>query len=208
MTNRILPTKLYIPQPRNNLVSRPRLLNRLNAGLDGKLTLVSAPAGYGKSTLLAEWVRQSGLSTAWFSLDTSDNDPLRFWGYFVAALRNIPFLGSAQIGELLLELLRASPTPEHETLFGELITDLAAIPQQFVLVLDDFHTVTDPQILDGLFFLLENLTRISSGIHLVIACRSDPPWPLARLRVRGQIGELRASDLRFTQDEASQRVQR
>ena len=203
MTDPILPTKLFIPQPRLNLVPRPRLLNCLDAALGGKLTLVSAPAGYGKTTLLAEWVQQVKIPVKWLSLDPGDNDPPRFWRYFVAALQSIELLEPLKIGESLLRLLKSSPLPEHEQLLGGLIAEIAAVPERYTLILDDFHLVTNVQILDGLFYILENLPPGSFGLHLILSCRSDPPWPLARLRVQNQITELRASDLRFTPEEAT-----
>ncbi len=199
----IFTTKLFIPQSRGGAVSRPRLLERLKAGLAGRLTLVSAPAGYGKSTLLSEWVRQAGIPAAWLSLDPADNDPTRFWAHFVATLRMIPPLRESQVGENLLGLLQASPMPERESLLGILVTEIAVFPGRFILILDDFHTVTESQIQDGLFYLLESLPSGLSGMHLVISSRSDPPWPLARLRVNREITEVRARDLRFTPGEAA-----
>lgn len=198
-----LPTKLFRPVPRESLVSRARLLQRLEGGLTRKLTLISAPAGYGKSTLLSEWAQQTQLPLAWLSLDAGDNDPNRFWGHFVSAIRMIPLFGELQAGEKLLEQLGVGEIVERETLVGGLISQLAKIPESFVLVLDDMHQVTEAQILNGLFYLLEGLPAGVSGMHLILSTRSDPPWPLARLRVRNQIAELRASDLRFNPEEAA-----
>jgi LuxR family maltose regulon positive regulatory protein len=203
MTSRILPTKFFIPTPRSNLVLRKQLLARIQAGLGGKLTLVSAPAGYGKSTLLAEWAHQSDLPVAWFSLDASENDPIRFWEYFVAALRTIPFLGEAQLGENLLASLQISPNPEYEILLEQLVAEISSITMRFALILDDFHVVTEPQIQDGLYHLLESLPAGSSGMHLIVSGRSDPPWPLARMRVHGEMNEVRLMDLRFSEEETS-----
>jgi LuxR family maltose regulon positive regulatory protein len=200
----ILPTKFYTPARRSNLVGRPRLLERLEAGTAGKLTLVSAPAGYGKSTLLSEWVQQTKIPVAWLSLDEGDNDPVRFWAYFVSALQRIKTLDGSWDSEPLLDLLQAAPIPEGEAFLTELLTRIASIHQRFILILDDYHAVTETQIQDGLIHLLEGLPSGLSGLHLVISSRSDPPWPLARLRVREELSEVRAQDLRFTQDEADQ----
>lgn len=203
VTTQILTTKLFAPFPRPNMVSRPRLLNALQLGSDSKLTLISAPAGYGKSTLLSEWVHQNEIPVGWLSLDSGDNDPVRFWDYFVAALQTIQILEKYKVGENLLRFLLGSPVPDHRSFIEGLISDVAAIPEQFFLVLDDFHTITEPQIRDGLFHLLETLPLGFSGFHLIISSRSDPPWPLARLRVRGELSEVRSKDLRFSREEAA-----
>ena len=204
MTSQILPTKFFIPTPRSSLVLRKQLLARIQAGLSGKLTLVSAPAGYGKSTLLAEWARQSNIPVAWLSLDKSENDPTRFWEYFVAALKTLPCLGDRQIGENLTALLQISPISEQEAFFEKLVSEITSIPRRFVLILDDFHVVTEPQIQDSLYHMLENLPAGSSGMHLIISGRSDPPWPLARMRLHGEMNEVRLGDLRFSEEETSQ----
>ena len=203
MTFQILPTKLYIPPWHPNLVPRSSLLLRLEAGTAGKLTLISAPAGYGKSTLLAEWIHQTKIPVAWLSLDGNDNDPERFWAYFLAALNKaqIPHISHAAAN--LLDSLQSAPLQNYEFLFDSLISTIAAAQGRFVLILDDFHTITGQQILDGLFYLLENLPTGQTGLHLVISSRSDPPWPLARFRIRGELNELRSRDLRFTSQEVT-----
>ena len=186
------------------MVTRPRLYKQLDAGLSGILILVSAPAGYGKSTLLSEWTRHAGLPTAWFSLDSGDNDPVRFWSHFVAALQSIPGFHNVQLGEEVETLLAEIQSQGDEALIDILVTEISAIPNPFLLVLDDLHLVTEVEILDGLYLLLEHLPLGMSGMHLAISTRGDPPWPLARLRVRGQITEIRARDLCFSLDEAAQ----
>jgi len=208
MATPLLTTKLYIPPVRPELVSRPRLIERLNAGLHRKLTLISAPAGFGKTTLLSEWIYRRGgmtppLPVAWLSLDQGDNDPARFLAYLIGALQTI----HAGTGETALAMLRSSQPPPIESLLTGLINEIAETPgtgdpsgRLFALVLDDFHVITDQQVHDGVTFLLDNLPP---QMHLVLSGRADPPWPLARLRARGEMTELRASDLRFTLDEAA-----
>jgi LuxR family maltose regulon positive regulatory protein len=209
----LLQTKLHIPLVRPDpatglrarLVSRPRLIGRLNVGLHCKLTLISAPAGFGKTTLVAEWVRnlsEAGMvdGIAWLSLDEDDNDLARFLVYVVASLSKI----EANIGKGVLNQLRASPPPVEEILTF-LINVIATMPGQIVLVLDDYHLIEDQAIHDALGFLLARLPR---QMHLVIATREDPPLPLARLRARGQLTELRATDLRFTPSEAAEFLNR
>ncbi len=196
MTDTLLTTKLQIPLVRSELVSRPRLLERLNAGLHCKLTLVSAPAGHGKTTLLSEWARQSSLPVAWLSLDAGDNDPARFWGYLIAALQSI----HSGVGEPALAALQPPHPPAVEGLLGSLVNQIAQLPDRTVLVLDDYHLITDGRVNDGLTFLLDNLPP---QMHLIVSSRADPPWPLARLRAGRQMIELRTDDLRFTSEEAT-----
>jgi LuxR family maltose regulon positive regulatory protein len=214
----LLVTKLYIPQASPNLVPRPRLIERMNEGMQRKLTLVSAPAGFGKTTLIAEWLKvrlesgdsrlegdeysQSPVSNypsakvGWISLDEGDNDPARFWAYFMAALETL----QTGIDEGTLDLLQSSSRPPIETVLTTLINAVATLPDSFALVLDDYHVIESQSIHDAITFLLDHLPP---QMHLVIACRSDPPLPLPRLRARGQLVELRAADLRFTPDEAA-----
>jgi LuxR family transcriptional regulator, maltose regulon positive regulatory protein len=203
----LLETKLHTPVFRPEGVMRPRLLERLdagwgwNGGAGCKLTLISAPAGFGKTTLLAEWVhRLSEAGTAdgiaWLSLDEDDNDLARFLVYVVATLSKI----EARIGKGVLNQLRTSPPPTEEILTF-LINILATLPGRIVLVLDDYHLIEDQAIHDALAFLLARLPR---QVHLVISTREDPYLPLARLRARGELTELRASDLRFTSSEAAE----
>ena len=192
----ILATKLYIPPPRTTLVHRPRLIARLNAGLDRKLTLISAPAGFGKTTLLSDWLNACERPAAWLSLDAGDSDPTRFLSYVIAALRTF---GDA-IGTDALEMLTSGGAPSRDAPLTTLLNDIATIANPFLLVLDDYHAVEDPAIDTVLAFLLDHLPR---QMHLVIATREDPHIPLARLRARDQLTELRIKDLRFTPEEAA-----
>lgn len=196
MPTPILVTKLYIPPPRPNVVLRPRLIERLDEGLHRKLTLISAPAGFGKTTLVSEWVAACKRPTAWLSLDEGDNDPTRFLAYFVAALQTIAAkLGSGAAGGL------ASPQPlPTEAILTALLNDIAAAPGHFIFVLDDYHQIDAKPIDTALAFLIE---RLPPQMHVVITTREDPRLPLARLRARDQLTELRAADLRFTLSETA-----
>ncbi len=196
MSTPILATKLYIPPPRPNVVLRPRLIARLNEGLHGRLTLISAPAGFGKTTLLSEWIAGRKWPVAWLSLDESDNDLSQFLTYLVAALQTI----DNHMGAGMLSILQ-SPQPLPAELFlTSLINAVAEAPQQFILLLDDYHRIEARPIHNALTFLLDHLPP---QMHLAIASRSDPPLPLARLRGQRRLTELRAADLRFTPDEAA-----
>ncbi len=192
----ILATKLYIPQPRPEVVLRPRLIKRLNEGLNRRLTLICAPAGFGKTTLVSEWVAGCECSVAWLSLDEGDSDPTRFLAYLVAALQTI----AADIGEGALSVFQSPQPPPTESVLTALLNEINAIPDDFVLVLDDYHVIDARAVDDALAFLLDHQPP---RMHLVIATREDPHLPLARLRVRGQSTELRAADLRFTPSEAA-----
>ncbi|MDJ0756395.1 MAG: tetratricopeptide repeat protein [Ardenticatenaceae bacterium] len=225
LSSPILTTKLYIPSPR--AVPRPRLIEHLNAGLHRKLTVISAPAGFGKTTLASEWVngltkneirdgkheirngenltkaslgknRQSKIENrvAWLSLDKRDNDLGRFLTYLVAALQT----ADPQIGQSALALHQSSQPPPIESILTVLLNDMSAIEGNVVLVLDDYHVIEEPAAHDALTFLLEHWP---SQMHLAITTREEPPLPLARMRVRGQLTEVRGPDLRFTLDEAA-----
>ena len=194
----LLATKLHVPGPRPDLVPRPQLAERLDEGLARGLMLVCAPAGYGKTVLLADWVRRSRQPAAWLSLDAGDNDPARFWRHCVAALEQVRPGLAGRVGPLL-----GPPAPSsYEGLATALINELAAGPDagQALLVLDDYHLIDSGAVHSSLGFLLEHRPP---GLHLVLASRSDPPLALARLRGRGQLAELRAAELRFTADEAA-----
>jgi len=205
MTIPLLATKLYVPVVRSGLVSRPRLIERLCEGLDRQLTLVSAPAGSGKTTLLAEWVSglranalretEQGIRTAWLSVDEDDNEPTRFWTYLLAALR----AADEGLGAHAAQMLQTPGAPAAVPLLTSLLNDLAALPYRVVLVLDDFHVIAGQSILDGIAFLLEHQPR---QLHLVLSTRTDPPLPIARLRARGLLTEVRGAELAFTVDEA------
>jgi LuxR family maltose regulon positive regulatory protein len=209
MATPLLTTKLYIPPVRPELVSRPHLIEQLNAGLDGKLTLISAPAGFGKTTLLSEWAAGCGRPVAWVSLDEGDNDPARFLAYSVGALQTLVLSQvegiEASVGEGVLSAFQTPQPSPMETVLTLLINEVAATPDPFALVLDDYHVIEAEAIHDALAFLLDHLP---SQMHLVIATRADPPLPMARLRGRGQVTELRQTDLRFTLDEAAEFLNR
>jgi LuxR family maltose regulon positive regulatory protein len=193
----ILATKLYIPPPQPRVVLHPRLIERLNEGLHRKLTLISAPAGFGKTTLLSECLAGCERPSAWLSLDEGDNDPTRFVAYLVAALQTI----AADIGEGVLGVLQSPQPPPTELVLTNLLNEIATVPDDFVLVLDDYHAIDAKPVDDALAFLIEHLPP---RMHLLIATREDPQLPLARLRARGQLSELRAADLRFTASEAAE----
>jgi LuxR family maltose regulon positive regulatory protein len=198
----LLETKFYVPRPRRDLVPRPRLSERLDRGTASKLMLVSAPAGFGKTTLLSEWLAAEPAGpagerlAAWLSLDRGDNDPVSFWTYVIAALRTV----ISGIGESALALLRAAQSPPIETVLTALLNDLGTIAGDIVLVLDDYHVIDASDVQDGMTFLLDHLPP---WLHVVIGGRTDPALPLARLRARGELVEIRAAELRFTPDEAA-----
>src|SRR5580700_2566734 len=198
----LLETKFYVPRSRRDLVPRPRLAERLDRGTALKLVLVSAPAGFGKTTLLTEWLAAGPAGpaderrAAWLSLDRADNDPASFWTYVVAALRT----AAPGVGESALALLQAPQPPPIETVLTALLNDLGALAGDIVLVLDDYHVVDASDVQDGMAFLLDHL---SPWLHVVIASRADPALPLARWRARGELAEIRAAELRFTPDEAA-----
>src|SRR5579859_7467608 len=191
----ILATKLYMPRLRPNVVSRPRLLERLNEGLHRKLTLISAPAGFGKTTLLSEWTLGLGRPVAWLSLDEGDNDPTRFLAYLIAALQTI----APRLGQGVLGALQSPQPPPPDSILTTLLNELTTLPDQIVLVLDDYHLIEAQAVDQALTFLVEHLPP---QMHLVIVTREDPHLPLARLRARDHVTELRAADLRFTASES------
>ena len=221
----ILATKLYIPPPRPKVVLRPRLLERLNEGFHRKLTLISAPAGFGKTTLVSEWIEDCrsknadrGLNTSkpilsrnqqseinnpqfcWLSLDEEDNDPVRFLIYLITALQKI----AANIGVGVLAVLQSPRPPPAESILTALLNEITTLTDNFILILEDFHLIDSQPIDQVLTFLLEHLPP---QMHLVITTREDPNLPLARLRARDQLTELRAADLRFTPAEAAEFLQ-
>jgi LuxR family maltose regulon positive regulatory protein len=222
----LLTTKLYVPPPRTNLVARPRLVQRLQTGLAGKLTLIAAPAGFGKTTLVSEWIADcrptlskaeglqiadytkqdlrlrpllsnlQSLGIAWVSLDAEDNDATRFWSYVIAGFQSI----APTVGATALVLLQSLQPPSAEVILTTLLNDLSVLAAEVVLVLDDYHLIETPAIHNALAFLLDHLPPY---LHLIISTRVDPPLPLTRLRARGDLTELRAADLCFTADEAA-----
>src|SRR5579863_5838771 len=197
MPTPMLATKLYIPPLRPDVVSRTRLIKRLNEGLNRKLILISAPAGFGKTTLVSEWLANCGRPAAWLSLDEEDNDPTRFLTYLAAALRTI----AANIGDGGSGMLQSPQPPPPEAILTALLNDISTISDHFVLVFDDYHVIDARPVDHALTFLLDHLPP---HMHLVIATREDPPLPLARLRAGGQLTELRVTDLRFTPSEATE----
>jgi LuxR family maltose regulon positive regulatory protein len=195
----LLETKLYVPRLRRGLVARPRLIERMDRGAESKLTLISAPPGFGKTTLLAEWLVAAppdGRSVAWLSLDPADNEAAPFWTYLVAALQAV----APGVGATAPSLLQGPQPPPIETVLASVLNELGAVPIDVVLVLDDYHVIDAHYINDGMAFLVEHLPP---QIHLVIITRADPALPLARLRARGELVEIRAADLRFTPAEAA-----
>ncbi|MFD0578272.1 LuxR C-terminal-related transcriptional regulator [Dactylosporangium darangshiense] len=197
MTSPLVETKLFVPRPRRELVDRPRLGERLARGLRGRVTLVSAPAGFGKTTLLSGWLDRNHArrGVAWVSLDESDARPEVFWAYVIAALQRVV----PQLGAGVVPLLQGA-APPIETVLATVVNELSVVPHDVDLVLDDYHLVDGAGVQAGMGFLVEHLPP---QVHLVISTRADPGLPLARLRARGDLVEVRAADLRFTGDEAA-----
>ena len=185
MPTALLETKLHVPRPRRGLVPRSRLSERLDRGTTSKLILVSAPAGFGKTTLLADWLAAATNegSAAWLSLDQGDNDPASFWTYVIAAVRTVaPGVGASELAHL-----QAPQPPPIQMVLTTLLNDLGAISNDVVLVLDDYHVIDAPDVQDGMAFLLDHLPP---QVHLVISSRADPALPLARLRGRANSSRL------------------
>ena len=203
MTAPVLTTKLHIPAARPEWVPRPRLIQRLNQGLrrGHRLTLISAPAGFGKTTLLSDWIARHEGPAAWLSLDDQDNEAIRFWTHLVAAHQRI----RGDLGQETLGLLQTSPPPPAESIVSALINEIASLASvpptaDIILVLDEYHLISSARIHEGIAFLLEHQPP---NLHLVISTRADPSLPVFRLRARGQLTELRSDDLRFTTDETA-----
>ena len=194
----LLETKLYVPSTHSALVPRPRLSNRLCLQDSQKLTLVAAPAGFGKTTLLAARITEAGFGgrAAWVSLDPSENEPRLFWAYVITALQRT----NGVLGANAFALLHSSRQPDIDAVVATLINEITAADTDFVLVLDDYHVIDEPSIHASVTFLLD---RLPPRMHVMIASRSEPPLGLPRLRARGELTELRPDDLRFTLDEAS-----
>jgi LuxR family maltose regulon positive regulatory protein len=205
MSTPILATKLFIPPTGKSLVVRPRLLEKLDGILqpDYRLMFVSAPPGFGKTTLISTWVsslksteHQPSPSVAWLSLDDRDNDPIIFWIYFISALQAT----QVGIGKKALTLLQADSPPNLEAILASLVNNLVMLSTPFILILDDYHLIRSAEIHKSLSFFIEHMPP---QFHLVILSRTDPPLPLALLRGRGQLLELRMADLRFSNEEAT-----
>ncbi|HEV2885745.1 MAG TPA: LuxR C-terminal-related transcriptional regulator [Jatrophihabitans sp.] len=202
MASPLVQTKLYIPKLRRALVARPRLSERLRRGAESSLTLISAPAGFGKTTLLAEWLAHASAdnrSVAWLSLDEGDSQPAGFWTYLITALQT----AAPGVGAGALPLLQSAQAP-IEAVLATVLNELSAVPHEpghdIDIVLDDYHLVDGPELQAGMVFLIEHLP---AHVHLVLSTRADPALPLARLRARGELVEIRAADLRFTLDEVA-----
>jgi LuxR family maltose regulon positive regulatory protein len=194
MKTDLLASKFYFPPHHLDLVPRPHLLESLEEGLNRKLTLVSAPAGFGKTTLLSEWIRDGGHPAAWLSLDKNDNDLSRFLIYLIAALQRI----DPEIGIDVQAALEESHSPHFEILLTRLVSEIEKLPDKVIILLDDYHLIDSKSVHDVINFLIEYLP---ATIHLVICGRTDPPLPIPRLRVRGEVNEVRTSHLRFTKNE-------
>lgn len=210
MKTSILTTKFFIPKPRKGLITRPQLLEQLDAGLDKQFTLISAPAGYGKTTLVSEWVcelrkakqteNKIKYKIAWLSLDESDNDPIRFLLYFISSLIHYEVI-KPLFGEELTKMLQIPSVSSIDNVLTDLINELTGVAQKIIYVIDDYHLIDIKSVNEALNFLIENMPP---QLHLVIVTREDPQFSQAKMRGKGQLTELRAADLRFTTDEASE----
>ncbi len=192
----LLTTKLYIPPPRTNVIHRERLIKCLNYSLNSALTLVSAPAGFGKTTLVSDWISNNKQSVAWLSLDEGDNDCTRFLTYLIAAFQTI----GRNLGDSALGLLQSPQPVPAESVLTSLLNDISRYTDNMILVLDDYHVIHERSVNNSLTFLLDH---IPPRLHLIITARQDPHLPVSRLRVRNQLTEIRAADLRFTSSEAA-----
>jgi len=190
----LLKTKISVPPLPGEFLHRPRLTDRINQGVNGPLTLIAAPAGFGKTNLLIEWTKKTSLPVAWLTVDSDDNDLSRFFRYLVGALQTL----ETGLGEEMLDLIQSSKGSGLEVGLTLLINELSALPKEPILVLDDFHVLEDPLVLKGIDFLLKHSPP---NLHLVIASRSEPELDLAYLRAKGRVLELGADDLRFTNEE-------
>lgn len=195
----LLQTKLHIPQPNTRIVIRAQLLAGMDEALarGAKLTLVSAPVGYGKSTLVSSWLSTTDCPAAWLSLDAEDNEPVRFWTYVISAIQTI----QSEFGQAEINLLRKAQTPSIESVLRNLINQFTKVSKKIILVLDDYHLIKSRDLHSGVNYFLDHLPP---QIHLVLITREDPPLPLPQMRAKGQMVELRARDLHFTMEECAQ----
>ena len=206
MPSPLLLTKLFVPTSRPELVSRLSLIDQLNGGLHRKLTLISAPAGFGKTTLVTDWLQSQGddesspFLMGWLSLDEDDNDPIRFLTYLISALNRIPD-SETEIGVGALQMAQAAQPPPPQTILTAVINEIAMITNKIVLVMDDYHLIDNQLVHDALTYLLENLPP---QLHLVITTREDPPLRISHLRTRDQLNEFRAVHLRFSTAEITE----
>jgi len=192
----MLLTKLHIPPAGNNVVHRSELFEKLNSGLSRKLILVSAPAGYGKTTLISDWISQNIIPAAWLSLNNGDNDPAVFLSYIISGIQSI----HQDFGQSALRLLNSPNSPSVESIASLLINEVLKINQNILLVLDDFHLINSSKVLKLVTYLLEH---ILGNIHIVILTRSDPALAVSKLRSQHQLVELRSSDLSFSANDIS-----
>ena len=192
----MLLTKLHIPPAGNNTVHRSELFEKLNTGLNRKLILISAPAGFGKTTVVSDWIEQNKIPTAWFSIDKADNDPVEFLNYIIAGIQSI----HSTFGQSATTLLNSPSKPSIQSIVSLLINDILQIKMNFLLILDDFHLITNRDIMELVTFLLEH---IPGNIHIVILTRSDPALSYPKLRSQHQLIEIRSSDLSFSVNDIS-----
>lgn len=197
MSSPILATKILIPPLRARRVHRRRLTDRLDESVSQRLTLVSAPAGFGKTSLLTDWAAGSDRPIAWVSLDEADRDPRRFLADLIGAIQTV----ESKLGQTVLGQLQSAESPSSDHVLADLINEVAQVQQEFTLVMDDYHVVDSGLVDAALTFLLDHLPR---QMHLVVAAREDPQLPLARYRSRGHLVELREADLRFAHAEAAE----
>jgi LuxR family maltose regulon positive regulatory protein len=197
LSSNLLTTKLFIPEPRQDYIIRPKLLDLLDGALSSKLILVAAPPGYGKTTLLSVWIQERSIPTAWLSLDSGDNDHLLFTRYLISALQSI----NPDIGQVSLTLLKSTQASSQTSILSALLNDVTRFEGDIVLVLDDYHIIESQDVHDILTYLLDHLPP---NMHIILASRSDPPLPLSRLRARNQLLEIRQADLRLSPEETGQ----
>lgn len=193
----LLKTRMHIPAARSEQVTRTHLFERLDAGFRKQLTLISAPPGFGKTTLVSTWIKKRRIPTAWFSVDKIDNHPESFWSYVICALQGI----SSRVGKDSLAVLHKAPSPPTDEILASLLNELNEIKPHFCLVLDDYHNIETREIQEDLFFLIEHMPPAG---HLILLTRVDPPWSLSRLRLLNKLEEIRIEDLRFTIEETTE----